>query len=153
VEEDSTNVRGLTMPIYSRTFTAPAGGRNEENWTIEGEVITKVSVRFPPGPEGELRVKIAYGLKSLAPFAESEWLSGDDEAIEWNEYLELPERKTTLRVILENDDPDNPHSVLIRVVTMPKNLVTPVAIMNTVYQKLDMFLSKLMKLPTGVRRR
>lgn len=138
------------MSIYSRTFTTPAGGKGEWTWEIEGDVITKISVRFPPGPENELRVKIMYGLKSLAPWAEGEWLSGDDEKIEWNEYIELPEKRTTLKIVTENDDTVYPHSVIIRIVTLPKHLVTPIAAMNRVYELLERFLSALMG---GGRRR
>ena len=138
------------MPIYSNTYTCPAN--SEKTWylDVEGDVITFISLRFPPGPEGELKVKIMYGLKSLAPIAEDQWLNGDDEVIAWNEYIELPEKKTTLKIVAKNEDTTYDHSFILRIVVLPKHLVYPVALINRVYELLERFLSALVG---GGRRR
>ena len=87
----------------------------------------------------------------MAPWNEDEWLSGDDEQITWDEYIELPESRTTLIVETVNEDPVYDHAVIIRIVTMPKELVTPVRLLNQIYIKLDRVLSGLLGL--GRRRR
>jgi len=82
------------MPIYSRKFTVPAASSKEFTIDIEGDVITYVRIRYPPGPTGLLRVAIFYGIKQIFPYEEETWFYGDDEIIEWDEYWELPEERT-----------------------------------------------------------
>jgi len=98
------------MPIYSRKFTVPAASSKEFTIDIEGDVITYVRIRYPPGPIGLLRVAIFYGIKQIFPYEEETWFYGDDEIIEWDEYWELPEERTTLRIKAVNDDDTYEHS-------------------------------------------
>jgi len=98
------------MPIYSRVFTVPAGGKKEFTLPIEGDVITYVRLRYPPGPMGLLKVAVFYGIKQIFPYEEGTWFYGNDEIIEWEEYWTLPEERTTLTIKAENDDDTYDHS-------------------------------------------
>lgn len=80
--------RGIGLVTYA--LRLPAG------------VIKKVRVRFPPGPNNKVAVRIMLGthqmwprgppaipevLPLVHPPVSSYWFSGDDEAIEWEEHV------------------------------------------------------------------
>jgi len=98
------------MTVYSRVFEIPALTEKEFELEIEGDVITHVRIRFPPGPNGLLKVAIYYGIKQIFPFEENTYFWGDDEIIEWDEYWELPESPCTLRIKAKNEDDTYEHS-------------------------------------------
>jgi len=98
------------MTIYSRDFTIPASTTEEYELEIEGDVITYVRIRFPPGPTGLLKVAIFYGIKQIFPYEENTWFYGDDEIIEWQEYWELPEDPCRLIIKAVNEDDTYEHS-------------------------------------------
>ena len=98
------------MAIYSRAFTVSASSSQEFELEVEGDVITYVRIRFPPGPSGLLRVAVHYGEKRIFPYEADTWFYGDNEIIEWHEYYELPETPCTLKVIAVNDDDTYDHT-------------------------------------------
>jgi len=105
------------MPIYSWVFTTNPASKQEITKKIEGDYITYVNVRFPPGPQGLLKVQFFYGNKQLFPEETGTFFAGDDEIIDWEEFLSLPEKPMPLKIILQNDDDTYPHSVYIRLQT------------------------------------
>ena len=105
------------MPVYSRVFTTPANKTEDNDLWVEGDVITFVRIRFPPGPNGLLKVAIFYGEKQLFPWEEGTWFIGDDETIAWDEYFVLPERPCRLIIRVKNEDDTYEHSVLATIVT------------------------------------
>ena len=98
------------MPIYCRAFTVPANSEEEFELEIEGDIISYVRIRFPPGPQGLLKVSIFYGIKQIFPYEESTEFAGDDEIIDWQEYWELPESPCRLVIKAKNEDDTYDHS-------------------------------------------
>ena len=109
------------MPVYSRKVTVNASSTKEEEIEIRGDIITKVRIRFPPGPSGLLKVAINYGIKRVFPFEEDTWFYGDDEIIEWEEYWEFPEKPLKLKIVAENEDDTYDHSFYLVLVTKYKH--------------------------------
>jgi len=108
------------MPIYSVTLTAPPNDQKEEEIEVQGHYITYVSLRFPPGSMGLLKVGIFYGIKKIFPSDEDQWFQGDDEVIAWQEWYELPESPCKLKIVAINDDDTYEHSVLVRIATIER---------------------------------
>jgi len=50
-------------------------------------VVTKVRVRFPPGPRGQVFTAIFEGTHKMWPRGEGNWAWGDDEPIEMGEHV------------------------------------------------------------------
>jgi len=50
-------------------------------------VITKVRVRFPPGPRGQVFTAVFQGNHKMWPRGEGNWAWGDDEPIEMSEHV------------------------------------------------------------------
>jgi len=109
------------MPIYSRKITTDASSEKETTIEIEGDYITYVRIRFPPGPTGLLKVAFFYGIKQIFPWEEGTWFYGDDEIIEWPEFWKMPERKINLKIKTVNDDDTYSHDVYVVLVTMYKH--------------------------------
>ena len=105
------------MTIYSYKFTTNPSSSQTQEIELEGDVITKVRIRFPPGPQGLLRVAFFYGIKQIFPYNEGEFFYGDNEVIEWEEYFPFPETPLKLKIKLINDDDTYSHSCYIIIVT------------------------------------
>ena len=105
------------MTIYSRVFTTPASTTKNYEMYVEGDVITYVRLRFPPGPQGLLKVAIFYGEKQIFPWEEGTRFVGDDETIAWDEYFILPESPCRLIIRCENEDDTYEHSVYVTIAT------------------------------------
>ena len=101
------------MAIYSRKFTVPPSTTREFTISLEGDVITYVRIRYPPGPHALLRIALLYGDKWIFPYEDSTYFYGDDEIIEWEEYYEVPERPFPMKILAINDDDTYEHSFYI----------------------------------------
>ena len=108
------------MPIYAKYITTPAKTQNEETIEIEGYALTNVSILFPPGCLGLVGVTVNYGIKQIAPFNEGEQLRGNGETIQFGEFWILPEERTKLTIVVNNEDDTYPHTIYVRLVVRKK---------------------------------
>jgi len=106
------------MSIYSREITTPAASEQQTEVEVEGDYISYVNIRFPPGPSGLLGVAIFYGIHQIFPHDEGTWFAGDDETIAWQEYWLLPESPCTITIHTQNNDDTYEHSVQVRIATL-----------------------------------
>ena len=72
----------ITVP-RGTLHTAPV---TKEIGLPEG-VVTKVRVRFPPGPRGEVYTAVYQGAHKMWPRGEGNYAWGDDEEIEMGEHV------------------------------------------------------------------
>jgi len=105
------------MPYYEWEFSADPGEEKFVDVSIEGDVLSYVAVRFPPGPAALLEVAIYYGIYKLFPHESSEYFRGNDEKTELHPNWPLPEQKTTLRIYLHNKSTSHVHRVYIKLET------------------------------------
>ena len=126
------------MAIYSCKFTVNANSTLEESVNVEGDYLTYLKIRFPPGPRGLLKVAIFYGIKQIFPYEEGTWFYGDNEAHEWEGLWHLPEERTRLIVKAVNEDVTYPHTFYV--------------ILKTEYTE-DMWMYKLARLIASAVRR
>ena len=105
------------MPAYSFRITTNPSEEKTTKVKIKGDYLTKVIIRFPPGPMGLLHVRIYYGDMQIFPEKEGTDFADDDLAIEWEEFWELPETETTLTIWTKNEDDTYEHTVHIYLFT------------------------------------
>lgn len=107
--------------LWTIDFTIPANTPRENpveaSLTVEGDVITWVSILIPSGHFALAGMKILYGNKPLIPEEVDMWIKGNNETLQWEDYIPLPERETTLRFMGYNLDTDNDHTFYVRIVT------------------------------------
>jgi len=136
------------MPIYSWEIKTPASTEQKIRKEIEGDYITKVRVRFPPGPTGLLKVAFFYGEMQIFPYESGTYFQGDDEVIEWDEYFKMHEKPFPLTIYCKNEDDTYEHSVYIIVVTKYSEELLGEIIAKAIAKKL----SGLYRAITGVFR-
>jgi len=122
------------MPIYSWKFTVPPNESKEFEVDVEGDYITYLRVRFPPGPQGLLKVAFYYGIKQIFPEEGSDPFAGDDEIIEYETLWPMPEYRMSLKVKATNEDELYPHSVYVILVTRNKNELPEFRLALNLYQ-------------------
>ncbi|MHC1610729.1 MAG: hypothetical protein ACXQTW_03870, partial [Candidatus Methanospirareceae archaeon] len=70
------------MTIYSWRITTDPAKEQKVKKEIKGDYITKVIVRFPPGPQGLLHVRFYYGDMQIFPEEKDTDFADDDLTIE-----------------------------------------------------------------------
>jgi hypothetical protein len=78
-------------------------------------VITKIAVLIPAGHQALAHLAIKYGETQVIPYGEDEWITGDDETLEWTEDYELAGEPVSLTASAWNEDDTYPHSFYIRI--------------------------------------
>jgi len=109
------------MPIYSWRITTDPAKEQKVKKLIKGDYITKVIIRFPPGPQGLLHVRFYYGDLQIFPEEEGTDFADDDLKIEWDEYYRLDEQPFPLTIWTKNEDDTYPHTVHVYVATKYRN--------------------------------
>jgi len=114
------------MAIYTVKLTIPPNTAKDSpvSTTVElaKAVLTRMSVRIPPGHCAVTGLRILYGRLQLWPEEKGTWLSGDDETLTWDEYFELPHDPTRLIIEAYNESERYDHTFLIRLTTTPKHI-------------------------------
>jgi len=105
------------MPAYSYRITTNPASEKTTKVKIKGDYLTKVIIRFPPGPQALLHVKIFYGDMQIFPENQDTDFADDDIVIEWEEFWKLPETETTLTIWTKNEDDTYEHTVHIYLFT------------------------------------
>jgi hypothetical protein len=127
------------MAIYSAVITTNPNSAQETLIEVEGDVISYISIRFPPGPLGLLKVAIFYGIKQIFPKEEGTYFAGDDETIAWEECHPLPESPAVIRVRTINEDDTYSHTIYVRIATLREEE-------STVYQLASSIVSNLKRI-------
>ena len=124
------------MPIYSwRITTNPLEEKTTKKF-IKGDYITKVIVRFPPGPQGLLHVRFYYGDMQIFPEEKDTDFADDDLAISWEEFFYLDEKPFPLTIWTKNEDDTYPHTVHIYVATLYEKQLLAKQIADAISRKL-----------------
>jgi len=117
------------MAIYTAKLTIPANTPRDSpvsaSVSLEKAVLVRISIRIPAGHHALAGLRISYGDLQLWPEEAGTWISGDDEALEWNEYFELPHDPTHLTLEGYNEDDTYEHSFYVRMMTLPKAIAYP----------------------------
>jgi len=117
------------MAIYTIKLTIPANTSKDApvstSVKLARAVLTRISIRIPAGHHAFAGLRILYGHLQLWPEETDTWISGDDEALEWNEYFELPDDPTRLTLEGYNEDDTYEHSFYVRMMTLPKAIAYP----------------------------
>jgi len=108
------------MPAYSYRITTNKLEEKKTTVKLKGDYLTKVIIRFPPGPMGLLHVRIYYGEMQIFPEEKDTDFADDDLAIEWEEFWELPEHPCPLTIWTKNEDEVYEHTVHIYLFTKYK---------------------------------
>ena len=105
------------MPFYNFYYELePLGSMDVREW-IEGDVITFIQIKLPPGQRGTLKLKLLYGEMQIIPYDEDQWIFGDGDVFNIDELIEIEGKKYPLRIVATNESCCYPRSFYIRVLT------------------------------------
>jgi len=105
------------MPFYNFYYElAPNEEMDRKEW-IEGDVITLVQIKLPPGQRGTLWIKLLYGEHQIIPYEEEQWIFGDGDVFNIDELIEIEGKRYPLRVVAKNMSTCYPRSFFLRVQT------------------------------------
>jgi len=105
------------MTLYTVDITVPANTPDEEpvrrKVQVEGDIITRVGVHFPPGPASMVRVWINYGRLRIWPVGPDKWVVGDNVTI-WDDfYHELPHEPYIITICASSPGTAYPHNITV----------------------------------------
>jgi hypothetical protein len=108
--------------VYEQEIAVPAstavGAPVTQNMVLEKGEITWMQVRFPAGPANLLKVAIfdSDGATQLWPGGSGTWISGDNEAPEWDTEFTINAVAGVYKLVLKgyNDDDTYPHTAKVR---------------------------------------
>jgi len=112
----------MTLYVIDVTVppNTPAANPVEEEFIVEGDVITHVSCHFPPGCRGMVHTAIYLGHIQVFPRPFPNTLHGDGETIAWSEFFPLPESKCKLTIKAWSPGTRYPHTITWRLVVLPR---------------------------------
>lgn len=86
---------------------------------IQEDVITTVSVYFPPGHACLTGVAFFYGEEQIFPDKNYDWIRGNDESVNAQLYFIMPDVPGEIIVKAFNEDTTYSHTVYFRVEALP----------------------------------
>jgi len=93
-------------------------------------VITKLSIKFPPGCKGLVKTRIIRYESQLVPLSRGEWLTGDGETIPTETYYPIRDEPTSLKFIGCSPNTYYPHKITVRIQLTPEWIATPWQVMK-----------------------
>lgn len=102
----------------------------KETLELAAGVITGISVKFPSGCHGLVKVRLNHGEFQLMPLSRAEWVTGDDEPVKMATYYELKPGMSKLK--FEGSSPvcSYPHTVTIRVSILPRAVASMIPLIE-----------------------
>jgi len=125
------------MPYYVIPLTIPP--KTPENnpvilrEEIEGEMITKVEVHFPPGCRGFVMTNAFYGIEQIFPHKKGTYFKTDGETIKFKEMWKLPESPCVITLKGWSPRATYPHTLVWRLEVAPKGIVAPMLALARIY--------------------
>lgn len=87
----------------------------EQELSLPRGVITKVDIKFPAGCHGMVGVRLFHCEQQAIPLSSDEWVTGDDETVPTNTYLELTDEPYKLKLRACSPDTEYDHTITVRV--------------------------------------
>lgn len=120
--------------FYVWDITIPADTSEDnaktQNLPISIGVITRISIKFARGCHGMVGVRLNRFLFQLVPLSAGEWVTGDNEAVDFQEYFEIKEVPPVL--VFKGCSPGTSyaHTVTVRISLLPKRVASMIPIIE-----------------------
>lgn len=77
-------------------------------------LLYRSQIVIPPGSSGLVGIKIFEGGHQMFPVSRDEWLTGDNETIDFGDLYYITTTKTRLRILTYNVDDTYSHKLIVR---------------------------------------
>jgi hypothetical protein len=114
--------------FYAWDITVPADTKEDNPVTkilqLSHGVISHVSIKFPSGCHGMVKVRLQKYDTNLLPLNRDDWITGDGETVSTAEYYELETRPYDIKLIACSPNTSYDHTITVRITVLPKIIVT-----------------------------
>ncbi len=135
------------MSFFHATVTVPKNTSEQNPLTdtieIQFGVIHRVHISIPSGHAGLTGVRVLQGLHQVAPTSGSEWFSGDDAELDYNEFIEVKEGPFSLTIEAYNLDDTYDHTFQVGIGVLPRWVILPQEILKGILQSVSDMLSAM----------
>ena len=87
----------------------------EQTLKLTAGVIQKVSLLFPPGPHGMVKLKLMEGGHQFLPTNPEGYFCSDDEVLNIDEFYELTSGDYSLKAVAYSEGTLFPHTISLRI--------------------------------------
>jgi len=95
-------------------------------------ILNEFNVVFPPGCAGLVHFTLWQGGHQLIPSTQGMSIRGDDEVVDFREYVVLPNDSNTLEVRAWNTDDTFDHTLHVRLSVLPEDVLAFGTLMSRV---------------------
>ena len=85
-----------------------------ERLELPSGILTRIEIRIPPGHFGLTGIRIKYGLETILPYRQDEWIIGDNELVADSPQIRLEHEPTEITVEAYNNDDTYEHCFFLR---------------------------------------
>jgi hypothetical protein len=113
---------GAVVLVVTKLFIEPntvAAEATTSEIILPPGTIRRISVMVPRGHQAESGLRMFLQEFQIVPISPDDWLEGDGETIEWEEWLEIGTTNRVLKVKGYNLDINNDHTFYIRLNVQP----------------------------------
>ncbi len=102
---------------FAVTVTAgtPESSPASQALKLTAGVIQKVSILFPPGPHGMVKLKLMQGGHQFLPTNPDGVFATDDEVLDIDEFYELKSEPYELKAVVYSPGTSYPHTISVRI--------------------------------------
>ncbi len=135
------------MSFFAKTITVPKNTPSTsplaDTIEIQAGVIHRVRVSIPSGHAGLTGIHILRGLHQIAPTSGTEWFTGDDAAVDYQEFIEVLESPFMLYLEAYNEDDTYDHTFVVSIGVLPRYVLLPQEILQSVLQTMSSLLQSV----------
>jgi hypothetical protein len=105
--------------FFAFDITVPAGRLEasplEETLKMTKGMITDISIKFPAGCHGMVKVRLLHEESQLVPLSRDEWVTGDDEIVPSEVHFNLSAETNMLKFVGCSPGTSYDHTVSVRI--------------------------------------
>lgn len=102
-------------------------------------VITNITVKYPAGCHGLVKVRLNYEESQLIPLTRVSWLTGDDQVVPVVEHFEVSTPPSFLRFLGSSPGTIYSHTITVTVTVLPRivaSMVPVIELLTKLFSKL-----------------
>ena len=115
--------------FYDFSLTIPANTLEsaplERDLQLAPGIIFRVSLLFPPGPHGMVKVKLRRGLHQVWPTDPEGYFASDDEVVDFDEHYPMDDMPYLLTFVGYSPGTTYDHTIAVRVGILATETVSP----------------------------
>ena len=107
------------MPVYVFEVAVPAGtlaaSPVEQVFMLPVGTLNRVEIFFPPGPQGEVKVRMLLNGTQIYPSETGQWIAWDAGAVDASLALDVPYGENQVKVQVCSPNANFAHTITVKI--------------------------------------